>query len=159
MASASPGSQPAGRSGAVDFDEVERRKLPLLYEAAGNFLDRGPRSPALAAQWRQFEEFCRSQAGWLNDYALYAVLRSKFQTGAWTEWPEPLRRREPQALAQAIAEHGRALAIEQALQFAFSLQWNQLREAAARNGNPHPGRRGHLRQHGFGRRLGPSRNL
>jgi 4-alpha-glucanotransferase len=31
----------AGRSGPVDFDEVEERKLPLLYEAAGNFLDRG----------------------------------------------------------------------------------------------------------------------
>jgi 4-alpha-glucanotransferase len=122
-----------GHSGAVNFDEVERRKFPLLLEAAGNFLDRGPREPALTGQFRQFEEFCRSQAAWLNDYALYAVLRSKFQNGAWTEWPEPLRRRDPQALAQAAAEHGRALAIEQALQFAFSLQWNQLREAAARN--------------------------
>jgi 4-alpha-glucanotransferase len=123
----------AGRSGAVNFDEVERRKLPLLYEAAGNFLDRGPRDPVLAGQFRQYEEFCRSRAAWLNDYALYAVLRSQFQTGAWTEWPEHLRRRDPQALAQAAAEHGRALAIEQVLQFAFFLQWNQLREAAARS--------------------------
>ena len=40
----------AGRSGRVDFDEVEERKLPLLYEAAGNFLDRGPRD----------EEACRA---------------------------------------------------------------------------------------------------
>src|SRR3984885_9675645 len=31
----------AGRSGAVNFDEVEKRKLPLLHEAAGNFLERG----------------------------------------------------------------------------------------------------------------------
>jgi 4-alpha-glucanotransferase len=122
-----------GHSGVVDFDEVERRKLPLLLEAAGNFLDRGSRDAALAKQFRQYEEFCSSQASWLNDYALYAVLRSKFQTGAWTEWPEPLRRRDPQALAQATAEHGRAMALERALQFAFSLQWNQLREAAARN--------------------------
>jgi 4-alpha-glucanotransferase len=55
-------------------------------------------------------------------------------TGAWTAWPEPLRRRQPQALAQAAAQHSRAIAQEQALQFAFSLQWNQLRAAAARNG-------------------------
>src|SRR5271170_5221318 len=41
----------AGRSGAVDFDEVEARKLPLLREAAGNFLDRGLDDKALADQW------------------------------------------------------------------------------------------------------------
>jgi 4-alpha-glucanotransferase len=121
----------AGRSGKVDFEEVERRKFPLLYEAAGNFLDRGLDDDKLAEQWAQFEEFCRSQAGWLNDYALYAVLRRKFQTGAWAEWPEPLRRRDPLALAQAAAEHGRERMIEQALQYAFSKQWDRLRAVAA----------------------------
>jgi 4-alpha-glucanotransferase len=60
-------------------------------------------------------------------------LRRQFKTGAWVEWPEPLRRREPEALAQAAAQHARELAQEQVLQFAFSLQWNQLREAAARH--------------------------
>ena len=123
----------AGRTGAVDFEQVELRKVPLLYEAAGNFLDRGPDSPELSAQWELFEDFCRSQADWLDDYALYAVLRRKFKTGAWTEWPEPLRRRDPKALAVAAAEHARERVLEQALQFAFSLQWNQLREAAARS--------------------------
>ena len=120
----------AGRSGAVDFQQVEEQKFPLLYEAAGNFLDRAPHSPALSDQWKLFEEFRRSQAAWLDDYALYAVLRHKFKTGAWTQWPEPLRRRDPQALAQAAAEQARQRALEQALQFAFSQQWNQLRGAA-----------------------------
>ena len=87
----------------------------------------------MAGQWEQFEEFCRAEAGWLADYALYAELRRQFTTGAWTAWPEPLRRRQPEALAKAAAEHGRALAQEQVLQFAFSRQWNQLREAAARS--------------------------
>lgn len=123
----------AGRSGRVDFDEVEGRKLPLLYEAAGNFLDHGPHESKLAEQWAQFEEFCRTEAGWLADYALYAELRRQFNTGAWTAWPEPIRRRQPEALAKVAAEHGRALAKEQVLQFAFSLQWNQLRKAAARS--------------------------
>ena len=44
----------AGRSGAVNFDEVEARKLPLLQEAAGNFLDRGLDSPALAESVGRF---------------------------------------------------------------------------------------------------------
>jgi 4-alpha-glucanotransferase len=123
----------AGRSGSVNFNEVEERKLPLLHEAAENFLDRGPRDRKLAEQWGEFEEFCRTEAGWLNDYALYAEFRRQFNTGAWTAWPEPLRRRQPQALAKAAAEHARALAQERVLQFAFSRQWNGLRKAAARS--------------------------
>jgi 4-alpha-glucanotransferase len=123
----------AGRSGAVDFDEVEARKLPLLHEAAGNFLDRGLDDDALGEQWTDFEEFCREEAAWLNDYALYAVLRREFKTGAWTEWPEPLRRRDPRALARAEADHGRAVAIERVLQFAFARQWDLLQKAAARS--------------------------
>ena len=123
----------AGNGGSVDFDEVEQRKLPLLYEAAGNFLDRASSDPKLRDQWNQCQQFCRDQAHWLNDYALYAELRRQFHTGAWTQWPQPLRRRDPDALRQAVAEHARALAQEQALQFAFSVQWNLLQSAAARS--------------------------
>ncbi len=118
----------------VDFNEVERTKVPLLQEAAANFLDRGPHDGRFAAQWAEFGTFCRAEAGWLEDYALYAELCRQLRTGAWTAWPEPLRRREPDALAEEVAKHSRALAREQALQFAFARQWRLLREAAARHG-------------------------
>jgi 4-alpha-glucanotransferase len=123
----------AGRGGNVDFGQVETRKLPLLYEAAGNFLDRGAADPELAAQWKRFEEFRSAESSWLTDYAMYAELRRRFNTGAWTEWPEAIRRREPKALAQVAAESGRMLAQEQALQFAFAVQWQNLRAAAAQH--------------------------
>ena len=123
-----------GRIGPVDFQRMEERKLPLLFEAAGNFLDNGPSDPKLAEQWTQYQEFCRAEAVWLADYALYAELRRQYGSGSWTGWPEPLRRRQPEALAQAAAQHSRAVALEQVLQFAFLRQWNDLREAAARNG-------------------------
>ena len=124
----------SGKNGNVDFDDVEQRKLPLLREAAERFLDRGQQDSELAEQWKQFEKYCRAEEGWLADYALYAVLRRHFNTGAWTAWPEPIRRRQPEALAQVRAEHGRALAVEQALQFAFARQWSDLRSAAAAEG-------------------------
>ena len=123
-----------GSGGNVKFEEVEEKKLPLLYEAAASFLDRASADPAMAEQWREFEQFCGAEANWLNDYALYAELRRQFKTGAWTDWPEPIRRREPDALNQVIAENGRALAQEQVLQFAFAKQWNGLREKAAQSG-------------------------
>jgi len=124
----------AGRTGAVDFDDVGRRKLPLLHEAAGNFLDRALDESGLADQWADFEEFLSDEAAWLNDYALYAVLRREFNTGAWTEWPEPLRRREKKALDEVAMRHERAVAIERVLQFAFARQWDQLRDAAMEHG-------------------------
>jgi 4-alpha-glucanotransferase len=123
-----------GGSGPVDFRMVEERKFPLLYEAAGNFLDRALDEAALVDQWTDFESFCRDRASWLDDYALYAVLRRAFSTGAWTEWPEPLRRRDAQALAEAAAQHARERMIEQVLQFAFARQWALLQAAAEESG-------------------------
>ena len=123
----------AGRGGNVDFEQVEQRKQPLLHEAAGNFLDRAQHDKRLAAQWAEFEKFCSAEAGWLVDYAYYAVLRGEFNTGAWTAWPQPVRERQPEALAQIAQKHGRALAEEQVLQFAFAKQWNALRAAAAKS--------------------------
>jgi 4-alpha-glucanotransferase len=124
----------AGRGGAVNFDEVESRKLPLLYEAAGNFLDRGAHDAKLAKQWKQFDAFCQAEINWLTDYALYAVLRAKHKTGAWTAWPEAVRRRDRAALDEVTREHARQLAEEQVLQFAFAQQWRDLRDAAAKQG-------------------------
>jgi 4-alpha-glucanotransferase len=117
----------------VDYEETVVRKIPLLREAAGNFLDRGQHEEKFAEQWKAFEVFCREESHWLNDYAMYAVLRMVHGTGAWMEWPEGVRRREPEALQQLIAEHGREMAVEQALQFAFAAQWTRLREAAAKH--------------------------
>jgi len=123
----------AGRGGVVNFDEVVQRKLPLLREAAENFLQSCERHATFAGQKRDFEAFCEREAYWLEDYALYAVLRAKYDTGAWTQWPEPVRKREPAALAQIARDHDRELAREKVLQFAFSRQWDDLRRAAARN--------------------------
>jgi 4-alpha-glucanotransferase len=121
-----------GRSGNANFEAVENQKLPLLYEAARNFLDRAPHDPAFAGQWQRFQAFCIQEASWLNDYVHYAVFRRHFNTGAWAVWPEPIRRREPAAMAAAATEFASDLAAEQVLQFAFEEQWRSLRAAAAR---------------------------
>ncbi len=123
-----------GTSGNVDFDQVEQRKLPLLHEAAANFLQRASHEAQLESQWKQFLAFCQTQSAWLADYALYAVLRREFNTGAWIAWPEPLKKRDPQALAEAAECHAHAIAQEKVLQFAFALQWAELRSAAGGSG-------------------------
>jgi 4-alpha-glucanotransferase len=118
-----------GRSGNVRFDEVEAAKMPLLKEAARNFLAHHD-----AAQWQRFEAYCSEHSAWLNDYVFYNVLRQKFNTANWRQWPDELARRDLQALNRVRSEHNQELAIEQVIQFAFDEQWSALRAYAAERG-------------------------
>jgi 4-alpha-glucanotransferase len=117
-----------GCAGNVQFDRVVESKLPLLHEAAENFLDRhATMGERVGAQRGRFERYCSDNAAWLNDWSFYSVLRTKYKTGAWSVWPKELARREPAALARVADEDGRALALEQVIQFAFEEQWRELR--------------------------------
>ncbi|HEY0758009.1 MAG TPA: 4-alpha-glucanotransferase [Acidisarcina sp.] len=115
-----------GRSGNVQFEDVFAVKMPLLFEAARNFLAR-PRPE----QWKGFETYCRDNAGWLDDFALYSVLRRKFNSLPWNEWPAAIAHREAAALAELRGQEGEALSVEKAIQFAFDEQWSMLRRYCA----------------------------
>src|ERR1700744_3429260 len=78
-----------GHNGAADFDGANRLKLPLIEEAAGNFLD-GASKEAKA----RFRRFCEENVGWLPDYAMFNVLRRSYGYASWHEWPEGYARRE-----------------------------------------------------------------
>ena len=48
-----------------------------------------------------FAQFCQDQAHWLDDYALFRVLKARYNGAYYLEWPTELIQREPAALAQA----------------------------------------------------------
>ncbi len=118
-----------GGTGQVDFDAVTEQKLPLLREAAANFLARHDDE-----QWTRFERFCGEKASWLDDYVAFVVLREQNSNALWTEWPRPLAYREPEALARFRKENARALEVEKAIQFAFDEQWLHLHTYCAKRG-------------------------
>lgn len=111
-----------GHNGPADFDAAHRMKLPLIEEAAANFLDHAPDASRL-----RFQEFCQHNSSWLLDYAVFNVLRRRYDYASWHEWPAEHARREHDAMSAVMKEHGRELAIEQAIQFFFSEQWCGLR--------------------------------
>ncbi|HEX4309723.1 MAG TPA: 4-alpha-glucanotransferase [Acidobacteriaceae bacterium] len=113
----------AGRAGDIDHEAVAAKKLPLLEEAARNFLRQHD-----SGEWSAFEGYCHENATWLNDWALYVVLRRKLNYASWNDWPSELKHREPATLDRARLEHGGELAVAQALQFAFNQQWRALRD-------------------------------
>ena len=111
-----------GHNGPADFVTASNLKIPLIEEAAGNFLDHASderRSP--------YHQFCHDNLSWLPDYAMFNVLRRKFAYVSWNEWPEEFARRKHDALTSALTEYARELAIEQVIQFFFDEQWNSLR--------------------------------
>jgi len=112
----------AGDTGNCDFERASREKLPLVEEAAANFLDR-----ADEGQKAKFAAFCDANAGWLRDWAMFWVLRRANGHCSWHEWPADQAHRTDEALAALLRDHGRELAIEQVVQFFFAEQWAALR--------------------------------
>jgi 4-alpha-glucanotransferase len=108
--------------GSVDFQRVNAAKLPLLREAAGNFV-RGIGNGAR----RRFERFQQENGWWLDDFALFDVLRVRNQMRTWREWPRELARREPLAMDRARHDFADDIAAAKAIQFAFFEQWAALR--------------------------------
>lgn len=70
---------------------------------------------------------------WLEDWATFDVL-SRLHGERWWRWPEALRDREPDALAEVRTRHGEAWNRSVAAQWLFDQQWARLREEARRLG-------------------------
>lgn len=125
MATSSLKTLPHGR-GNVDFDRVQQCKLPLIQEAASKFLD-----TADPVSRKRFEEFRWLNGWWLEDYALFEVLRVHHEQKSWMDWEPELRARNQAALERVRAECERELMIARAVQFFFFEQWRSLHQYCA----------------------------
>ena len=115
-----------GHDSPADFEGATRLKLPLIEEAARNFLDHAPDDKRA-----RFQRFCKDNISWLPDYAMFNVLRRHYNYVSWNEWPQEYAQRKHDALTAALNRDGRELAVEQAIQFFFNEQWCALRHYCA----------------------------
>ncbi|MFY3744061.1 4-alpha-glucanotransferase [Anaeromyxobacter sp. Red801] len=112
----------------VRWDEVRRLKRRALEIAFARFeRDEWNRRTERA---RALEAFARQEAGWLDDYALFVALHDEAGGRAWTDWPAPLRDRDPAALATARARHAREILFQAWVQWQAEEQWRRARAAA-----------------------------
>jgi 4-alpha-glucanotransferase len=109
----------------VEYEQVRARKAPLLIEAAQKFL-----REAESHHKERFSRFCAANSWWLEDFALFDVLRQR-DGKPWYEWPDDLKGREPRALSAVKQEMERELQVSLALQFFFFEQWRALRRYCA----------------------------
>jgi 4-alpha-glucanotransferase len=113
--------------GPIDYNRVRQEKLPLLRQAAQNFLQR-----ANGDARSRFDRFCHQNSWWLEDYVLFDTLRQRHGND-WKHWPSPLARRESAAIESAQQELASDLSVCRVLQFFFWEQWHALRHYCAQN--------------------------
>ena len=107
----------------VEYGDAFSHKEALLTKAFKNFVRTDP-----AAVRSAFEAFKISASAWLEDYALYRSLKRERKEVAWTEWEEPLVRRDADALREARARLAEQIEEVKFKQFLFFDQWKRLRE-------------------------------
>ncbi len=81
-----------------------------------------------------FAAFKESNADWLHDYALYMAVKSENGMRAFNTWPEPLRQRQPEALAHAEIRLTPEVNFWSSIQYLFFRQWVKLKTYANENG-------------------------
>ena len=90
-------------------------------------LDRFNRAPA--AIRNRFDHFCNTNAGWLNDFALFMAIKAAHGHVAWTAWEPDIAHRDPTALARWSARCDRDIRLHKLTQFLFFEQWQRVRDA------------------------------
>ena len=78
----------------------------------------------------EFEEFCSVNSHWLEDYCLFAALKSRFHGQVWSRWPAEIQDRKPQSLCLLKKELSDSIEMEKFIQFIFSQQWFALKDYA-----------------------------
>jgi 4-alpha-glucanotransferase len=113
----------------ADRERARRWKEPWLDEAFRRF----QALPADRPRRRSFERL-RARASWLSDYALFRALLDEQGGRAWSDWPQPLRDRDPQALAEARRRLAARIERCEYLQLAAGDAWTAARAAARSRG-------------------------
>jgi 4-alpha-glucanotransferase len=115
-------------SPVVDYTRVRALKKEVLRRCFARFKERewGSGTRRAAA----LRTYLDQQAWWLDDYALYRALKASHGERAWTDWPEPLRNREPRALADARRQLADDILFRQYVQWLAGDQWGTARDEA-----------------------------
>lgn len=111
------------QEGKTIFAEAERVKAEIFEKAWQNYQQGKGRQLK-----KDFEHFRKKEAYWLDDFALYMVLKQESGGRPWFEWTEEYKMRDKKALHKLLSGNEDAFEKIKFLQFIFSKQWMDLRE-------------------------------
>lgn len=125
--------------GLLDEQDIEQYQLPqegkTLYEDAAKV-----KQEIFEKSWNNykegkgadlkeaFEEFKKKESYWLNDFALYSLLKQQNGSKPWFQWEDEYKLRDKEALQSLEQDNNDALEQIKFLQFLFGKQWQELRD-------------------------------
>ncbi len=114
----------------VDYGVAREIKLPLLMKAASAFL-----SDKKSSEYKEFLSFRKREGWWLEDYALFQSLCTKYNDSRWyLAWDKALRVRDEKALQKAFKAEKNSVDSYCVLQYFFFTQWAELKTYANKKG-------------------------
>jgi 4-alpha-glucanotransferase len=76
----------------------------------------------------EYRRFCKCNAAWLDDFALFVALKIHFRGARWVDWPKPVRDRHPKVLRTLRKSLRTTIEREKFLQYVLSKQWYALKD-------------------------------
>ena len=112
---------PWGGGARIDYGALYQLRFEVLRKAAARFF---------AFPEDDYYAFCFLNEDWLEDYALYMAAKGENGMKGWQEWPEALRRRQPEALEELRREKAEEISFWKFLQYQCHRQWTALKAYA-----------------------------
>jgi 4-alpha-glucanotransferase len=109
----------------VDFWDAGVIKAKLLHIAFDAFV-----SSSDSTLKASYDDFCSANTEWLDDYAVFVLLKSLYDDQHWYEWPERYKLRDQQALLQLSRANKQKIHYIKWEQFIFDKQWKALKKYA-----------------------------
>jgi len=107
----------------VNYAKAEEIKNELFNKGYENF-----NANSNTQSQKEFEQFCKEEKDWLDDFALYSVLKKKNNGKPWYEWTSDFKDRDEQALKKISSNNEDEIKKTKWLQFIFFKQWRELKK-------------------------------
>lgn len=122
----------------VSYEKIYNNRFDILRIAYNRFKAARAESKKTLAKglplYKQFDNFVKDNADWLEDYALFMALKSHFNNVSWGEWETDIKFRKPEAMSRYEEQLSDDIGYWKFIQFEFYLQWNALKQYANSNG-------------------------
>ena len=109
----------------VDYDVVRPLKIRVFRTAFEAFHAREWERGTVRA--KRLADFMERERSWLDDLALYEVMREAHRGWSWTTWPPDERDRSPSVLHSARDDHARRILEVSYMQWTLLEQWDAAR--------------------------------
>lgn len=122
----------------VSYEKIYNNRFDILRIAYNRFKAACAESKKTLAKglplYKQFDNFVKDNADWIEDYALFMALKSHFNNVSWGEWETDIKFRKPEAMSRYEEQLSDDIGYWKFIQFEFYLQWNALKQYANSNG-------------------------